>query len=151
MGFLAVGFGAFGAHGLKERLDALGTAAAFQTGVQYHMYHALALLALGAMTGPWRTGRAGSVAGWSFVFGVLLFSGSLYVLALTGFKKFGMVTPFGGLLLLLGWAAIAYGAATYSLFNAGEKPGRHAFSAPAEPAVSFGDQWQEDAGQPQGS
>lgn len=152
MGFLAVAFGAFGAHGFKDRLDALGTAAAFQTGVQYHTAHALALLALGAMTGPWRSGRAGEVAGWAFVFGVILFSGSLYALALTGVRRFGMVTPFGGLAMLVGWAALAYGAGSYSLFNKDEVPARAARGGPTvapasalDPADAFEAQVKEDA------
>lgn len=93
--FLAVALGAFAAHGLKSRLtpDML---AVFETGVRYHVYHALALLALGAVRGPDR-------AGWCFALGIAVFSGSLYVLALTGERKLGMITPIGGVLLLAGW------------------------------------------------
>lgn len=120
-GFLAVAIGAFGAHGLKEQLEVRGTAATFQTGVQYHMYHALALLALGALAGPWRTGTAGTLAGWGFVFGTILFSGSLYVLAITGIKKFGAITPFGGVIWLLAWSGLFYGATTHSLFDRSER------------------------------
>lgn len=109
LGFLAVAFGAFGAHGLKARLDGLGTAASFQTAVQYHMYHALALLALG-MIAVFRPGTAVTVAGWSFLLGVLVFSGSLYVLSLTGLKWLGAITPIGGLAMLVGWAALAVAA-----------------------------------------
>ena len=107
LGFLAVGIGAFGAHGLKNRLEALGTTAPFQTGSQYHMYHALALLALGAVHGPHRANLAGTIAGWSFLLGIVLFSGSLYLLAVTGTKWLGAITPFGGILMMVGWVALA--------------------------------------------
>jgi len=106
VGFLGVALGAFGAHGLKARLDALGTSATFQTAVQYHMYHALALLAVGALAGPTRWG-AGSVAGWSFLLGVVVFSGSLYTLSLTGVRWLGAITPIGGVLFLAGWVTLA--------------------------------------------
>jgi uncharacterized membrane protein YgdD (TMEM256/DUF423 family) len=111
LGFLAVALGAFGAHGLKARLETLGTAANYQTAVQYHMYHALALLAVGLLP-AWRQEAAANVAGWSFLVGIALFSGSLYVLALTGVKALGMITPFGGVAMLVGWAALAVAAAS---------------------------------------
>ena len=106
LGFLGVAFGAFGAHGLKAKLDALGTAATFQTAVQYHMYHALALLAVGALITHGGGGPL-SVAAWSFLLGVFVFSGSLYALALTGTRWLGAITPIGGVLFLVGWAALA--------------------------------------------
>ena len=96
LGFLGVGFGAFGAHGLKKKLEALGTAASYQTAVQYHLYHALALLAVGLLALSGRSGAALTVAGWAFLVGMILFSGSLYALALTGQKWLGAITPFGG-------------------------------------------------------
>src|SRR5689334_7113212 len=86
LGFLAVAIGAFGAHGLKGRLETLGTAATFQTGVQYHMYHALALLVVGMVCCGLPASRAAQVAAWGFTFGVVIFSGSLYVLSVTGIK-----------------------------------------------------------------
>ena len=86
VGFLAVGMGAFGAHWLSDRLKALGTAANFETAAQYQMYHALALLAVGLLSLAGRTERAISVAGWGFLVGTLVFSGSLYILSLTGIK-----------------------------------------------------------------
>ena len=98
LAFLAVALGAFGAHGLKARLSDLGTAAAWETAALYHFLHALALLALAA--GP-RVPR-GPVICWGI--GVLLFSGSLYLLAVTGLKALGMVTPLGGVAFLVGWA-----------------------------------------------
>lgn len=110
LGFLGVALGAFGAHGFKARLESLGTGATFQTAVHYHMYHALALIAVGLMSGPFRSGVSWTVSGWSFLIGVLIFSGSLYVLALTGIKWLGAITPFGGLAMLVGWAALAVAA-----------------------------------------
>jgi uncharacterized membrane protein YgdD (TMEM256/DUF423 family) len=109
-GFLAVAMGAFGAHRLKDRLAELGTAANFQTAAQYHMYHALALVALGVLAVAGRTGTALTVAGWSFLAGSLIFSGSLYILSITGMKWLGAITPIGGVLLLVGWAALAIAA-----------------------------------------
>ena len=97
--------GAFGAHALKERLgaDALQL---WHTAVQYHFWHVLALLAVAlAGTGPWF--RA---AGWLMIAGILLFSGSLYALALGAPRAVGMVTPLGGLALILGWLAFAVAA-----------------------------------------
>lgn len=111
LGFLAVGMGAFGAHGLKDKLDHLGTAANYQTAAQYHMYHALALLGVGLLVRSGMTGIPLCVAGWSFLTGVLIFSGSLYLLALTGQKWLGAITPIGGVAMLVGWAALALGAA----------------------------------------
>jgi uncharacterized membrane protein YgdD (TMEM256/DUF423 family) len=110
LGFLAVALGAFGAHGLKDRLEALGTAATFQTAAQYHMYHALALVAVGLFAGPFRSSMALTAAGLAFLFGVIIFSGSLYVLAVTGMTRLGAITPIGGVLLLVGWLALAIGA-----------------------------------------
>jgi len=136
LGFLGVGVGAFGAHGLKDRLDALGTAATYQTGVQYHMYHALALLALGVMAGPSRT-TAGSVAGWAFLVGVILFSGSLYVLSLTGIKWLGAITPFGGVAMLIGWAALAVAAGSAAAGRAdAARPAHARAGTAAEPVAS---------------
>lgn len=103
LGGLGVALGAFGAHGLRSILDsaALGW---WQTAVQYQMWHALLLVALGLS--PLRA----RLAGWLFVAGILFFSGSLYAMALTGIRALGMVTPVGGLLLILGWAALAAAA-----------------------------------------
>ncbi len=107
-GFIAVGAGAFGAHGLKSRLtpDLL---AVFDTAARYQMFHALALLAAAWAIGRW-TGRAAVAAGWCFVGGTLLFSGSLYLLALTGVRGFGAITPLGGVLFLAGWLLLAVAA-----------------------------------------
>ena len=107
-GFIAVGFGAFGAHGLRERLSP-DMLAVFETGVRYHMYHALALLLTAALAGR-ADGRAVVAAGWLFIAGIVLFSGSLYVLAVTGITVLGAITPFGGVALLGGWICLAVAA-----------------------------------------
>ena len=106
-GFTAVAIGAFGAHGLKERLSA-DLLAIFEVGVRYHAYHALALLALAAF--GHRLGRAGTVAAWCFFVGILVFGGSLYALALTGHRWLGAVTPIGGVCFLAGWLALGVAA-----------------------------------------
>ena len=100
--FLAVALGAFAAHGLKARLDA-SMLAAFETGVRYHMYHALALLAVGWAAMRW-PGAAVNASGWLFFAGIVLFSGSLYALSLSGVRWLGAITPLGGLCFLAGWA-----------------------------------------------
>lgn len=104
---LAVAAGAFGAHGLRARLapDAL---AVFETAARYQIYHALGLLGAGLAHARWGAPQL-VWAGWLFVLGTLLFSGSLYWLALTGARWLGALTPFGGLSFLLGWAAFAWG------------------------------------------
>jgi uncharacterized membrane protein YgdD (TMEM256/DUF423 family) len=101
MGFLAVALGAFGAHGLKDILERNGTAAIWETAVLYHLVHGVALLGL-TLVAPWRRGPW-----WSFFFGVVVFSGSLYVLAITNIRWLGAVTPFGGGAFLAGWAWLA--------------------------------------------
>ncbi|MGB5453096.1 MAG: DUF423 domain-containing protein [Sedimenticolaceae bacterium] len=108
-GFLAVAFGAFAAHALQNHLSA-GLLEVFQTGVEYQGVHALALLAVG-MLGRDERGRALNLAGWAFASGILLFSGSLYLLALTDIRMLGAVTPFGGTAFLIGWGALAWHAA----------------------------------------
>lgn len=106
-GFLGVAFGAFGAHALKARLSAPDLQI-FETAVRYHLVHAVALLALAALAHRIPAGVA-SLAGWSFTTGILVFSGSLYLLVLTGPRWLGAVTPLGGTALLVGWAALAWG------------------------------------------
>jgi len=108
--FVAVALGAFGAHALKGRLNPDMTAV-WQTAVMYHAWHALAILAVGVLLLQWPGQRAVEIAGWLFVAGILLFSGSLYALALTGIRGLGAVTPFGGVAFLAGWAALAWAAA----------------------------------------
>lgn len=100
--------GAFGAHALRGRLSA-EMLQAFDTGLRYHMFHALGLLAV-AWAGTRWPGSAVTAAGWLFVAGTLLFSGSLYLLALTGQRWLGAITPLGGLGFLAGWLALAWRA-----------------------------------------
>lgn len=107
-GFVAVGAGAFGAHALKARLTP-ELLAVFDTGARYQMVHALALLAVAWAVTRW-PGRAAVASGWCFVAGTLLFSGSLYLLALTGMRGLGVITPVGGVLLLGGWLLLALAA-----------------------------------------
>ena len=107
-GFVGVAFGAFGAHGLRGRLSP-DMLAVFETGVRYQMYHALALMLTAAIMMIGRDaipGRALTIAGWSFIGGIVLFSGSLYLLAVTGITILGAVTPLGGVAFLLGWACL---------------------------------------------
>src|SRR5207245_5742309 len=102
--FLAVTLGAFGAHGLRGRLSP-EMLAVFETGVRYHMYHALALILVAVVMGR-MSGWLIQTAGWCFVAGIVLFSGSLYALALSGVTILGEVTPVGGLAFLAGWACL---------------------------------------------
>ncbi|HKM56870.1 MAG TPA: DUF423 domain-containing protein [Isosphaeraceae bacterium] len=111
-GFLAVTTGAFGAHGLKDRLAELDQTANFHTAAQYHMYCALALLVVGLLAQSGRSHPAVNVAGWAFLIGSVIFSGSLYLLAVTGLRWLGGITPIGGAAILVGWAALAVAAAT---------------------------------------
>ena len=105
LGFLGVVFGAFGAHALKSRLSA-DMLVVFETGVRYQMYHAFAILIVAAAIGRIGDANLLVLAGWFFVAGVLLFSGSLYVLSLSGVGVLGAITPVGGLLFLIGWACL---------------------------------------------
>jgi uncharacterized membrane protein YgdD (TMEM256/DUF423 family) len=105
---IGVGLGAFGAHGLRSRLTP-ELLAIFETGVRYHMNHALALLAVAWGAGRWKSPWI-AAAGWCFLAGIVAFSGSLYILALTGVRAWGAVTPIGGLGFILGWLALAIGA-----------------------------------------
>ena len=108
-GFIGVALGAFGAHALKSRLEP-ELLATFEVGVRYQMYHALALLAVAWAQTRW-PGAVLNASGWLFVTGTLLFSGSLYVLALTGARWLGAVTPFGGAAFIAGWVLLALAVA----------------------------------------
>lgn len=103
-GFTGVALGAFAAHGLKNRLSA-EYLAIFHTGVLYQLIHALAILGVAVLAAQ-LPGRLMTMAGWSFALGIVLFSGSLYLLTLTGISKLGIITPFGGLAFLVGWALL---------------------------------------------
>lgn len=108
LGFIGVAAGAFGAHALRDRL-APELMSAYQTGVLYHLVHAVALLGV-----AWLVTRDGSLAaraaGLCFVAGIVLFSGSLYTMALTGVRALGAVTPFGGVAFLAGWVCVCIAA-----------------------------------------
>ncbi len=103
-GFLSVCLGAFAAHGLKHHIAA-ESLTIWQTGVQYQMYHALALLTIGLLYET-QTSKALKISGLAFILGSFLFSGSLYTLALGAPKALGVITPLGGLIFLVGWAAL---------------------------------------------
>jgi len=105
-----VALGAFAAHGLKNTI-APDMLAVFETGVRYQMYHAFAMFAAAWGSARWQT-RAFALAGWLFAAGIVIFSGSLYLLAFTGARWLGAVTPLGGLAFLAGWLCLAWGAAT---------------------------------------
>jgi uncharacterized membrane protein YgdD (TMEM256/DUF423 family) len=112
-GFLAVALGAFGAHGLRQRLAGLSDGVErldwWRTAATYHLAHALAL-GLVAVLAARVESVALSVAGWAFLVGMVLFSGSLYAMVLTGVRGLGAVTPLGGLAFLVGWAAVVWSA-----------------------------------------
>jgi uncharacterized membrane protein YgdD (TMEM256/DUF423 family) len=107
LGALAVALGAFGAHALESRMSAelLRT---YEIGVRYHFYHALALLGVVAVLSRWPTATAAVAAGWLFVTGILIFSGSLYLLAFSGVRWLGAITPIGGVAFIAGWLCLAW-------------------------------------------
>lgn len=108
LGFIAVAMGAFGAHALRDKIQP-HLLNVLEIGVRYQLFHAVLIIALSGLTAvfnpSWMAG-----AGWLMVFGVILFSGSLYLLALTGIKQWGAVTPVGGVTLLVGWLCVVIGA-----------------------------------------
>jgi uncharacterized membrane protein YgdD (TMEM256/DUF423 family) len=103
-----VAAGAFAAHGLKARLSA-DNLEIWQTAARYHIYHALALLAVAYAAHRWSNGLT-TLAGWLFIAGIVLFSGSLYILSVSGIKWLGAVTPLGGLCFLAGWVSLGAAA-----------------------------------------
>jgi uncharacterized membrane protein YgdD (TMEM256/DUF423 family) len=105
--FLAVGLGAFGAHGLREKISP-EMLAVYQTGVQYHFYHSLGLFAVAFAASYLGDSRLIRWSGWLMVVGILLFSGSIYVLSTTGVRALGVITPFGGTAFLVGKCHVLY-------------------------------------------
>ncbi len=105
---LGVLVGACGAHGLRDRVTA-DMLAVFETGVRYHLIHGLAVIAVAWAASRWPSAWIGA-AGWLFAAGIVVFSGSLYILAISGVRWWGAVTPIGGVCFLAGWAALAVGA-----------------------------------------
>ncbi len=124
LGFFGVGFGAFGAHGLKGLVAGLPDAADrlgwWETAARYHLLHALAV-GLVAVLAAHVSGNFPRYAAWAFTAGIVLFSGSLYVMAFTGVRTLGIVTPIGGLCFLGGWLAVGFGAR--KLGTTGPRPG----------------------------
>jgi uncharacterized membrane protein YgdD (TMEM256/DUF423 family) len=110
LGALGVGIGAFGAHGLKPIVSA-DMLANFETGVRYHLMHALALFAAAFVATRFPQSTLPLTAGWLFAAGILIFSGSLYLMALTGMRWLGAITPIGGVAMIAGWACLAVVAA----------------------------------------
>ena len=112
-GFLAVALGAFGAHGLRQRLAPLADGVQrldwWRTAAHFHLFHALALGLVALLAGRVPAAPL-SIAGWAFVAGIALFSGSLYAMVLTGLRALGPITPVGGVCFLIGWAALAWAA-----------------------------------------
>ena len=104
-GFIGVVFGAFGTHGLRGTVEP-ELLSVWQTAMQYQMFHVLVLLSI-IIAGSRQSNRLLTISGWLFVAGTVLFSGSLYALVITGIKSLGMVTPFGGVLFLLGWLVLS--------------------------------------------
>jgi len=110
--FLGVGLGAFGAHGLKTKVTP-EMLAVWQTGVLYHLVHALGLLLIGILCHLMPEAATARNAGWAILLGSVLFSGSLYLLVLTDVKPLGMITPFGGIAFLVGWLLLGIAAWQY--------------------------------------
>jgi uncharacterized membrane protein YgdD (TMEM256/DUF423 family) len=105
---IAVAAGAFGAHALRERVDTRALEV-FETAARYQMYHALALLFVAWLAERAPASGAVRLAGWAFVVGTVIFSGSLYLLTMTGASWLGAITPLGGVAFLVGWAAVVWG------------------------------------------
>jgi uncharacterized membrane protein YgdD (TMEM256/DUF423 family) len=119
LGLVEIILAAFGAHQLKNVLDEYGQTI-YDKALRYQMYHALALLFVGMLQHQFKE-RSFAVAGWGFFVGVLLYSGALYILALTGIRAFAYVVPFGGVSFMIGWAGLVY-----ATFNLPVKPGEPA-------------------------
>ena len=109
--FLCVAFGAFGAHGLKQTISA-DMLTVYQTGVQYHFYHALGLILVGLILLHFPKSRSIALSGWLMLTGIILFSVSLYALSLTGIRGLGAITPLRRIAFLSAWALLAYGIVT---------------------------------------
>jgi uncharacterized membrane protein YgdD (TMEM256/DUF423 family) len=103
---LAVILGAFAAHSLKSKISP-ESLATFQTGVQYHFYHSLGLIIVGIVNHITKTSTALTSAGWLMLLGIILFSGSLYILSFTGVRSIGIITPIGGTLFIVSWVLLA--------------------------------------------
>lgn len=105
---LAVAIGAFGAHGLQAILTENGSTETFKTGVLYHIFHSLGIIATG-LTYHVTKQKLVAISGWMFLSGIILFSGSLYMLSISSLKFFGPITPIGGVFFIAGWVMLALG------------------------------------------
>lgn len=114
LGAVAVAIGAFGAHGLEAVLTRNGRIETFETAVKYHFYHALAILLVGIMLGFLQENKKLKASAYSFLAGIIVFSGSLYFLSLTNIRWLGAITPVGGLAFILGWILLFYGSGNTS-------------------------------------
>ena len=110
LGALAVGIGAFGAHGLEPVLETYNRVDTFETAVKYHFYHTLAILLVGILVASGHSHKLLKASVWSFLIGILIFSGSLYILSVTNITWLGAVTPLGGVAFIAGWILLAIGA-----------------------------------------
>lgn len=110
LGMLAVVLGAFGAHGLAAHLESIGRTDTFETAVKYHFYHTLAILGVGLLAHYHSDVIHFRNAAWLFLVGILIFSGSLYVMSLTGITWLGAITPLGGVGFIAGWGLLFWGA-----------------------------------------
>lgn len=110
LGAMGVGLGAFGAHGLAEILESTGRTDTFETAVKYQFYHGLAILGCGILAHQYPKLADWKWASWFFLLGIIVFSGSLYVLSLTGVTWLGAITPLGGVAFLVGWGWLVRGA-----------------------------------------
>jgi uncharacterized membrane protein YgdD (TMEM256/DUF423 family) len=109
-GAFAVGLGAFGAHGLSDILTKTGRTETYQTAVSYHFYHSIALLFLGILALIKPEWKSLKFSAWSFILGILIFSGSLYILSLSGVTWWGAITPLGGVGFIFGWMGLFFSA-----------------------------------------
>jgi uncharacterized membrane protein YgdD (TMEM256/DUF423 family) len=109
LGALAVGIGAFGAHGLEPVLETYNRVDTFETAVKYHFYHTLAILLVGVLLAFGNGHKLLRASAWSFLLGILIFSGSLYVLSVTNITWLGAVTPIGGVAFIVGWILLWMG------------------------------------------
>ncbi|KGX86497.1 DUF423 domain-containing protein [Pontibacillus litoralis] len=105
-GFLSVALGAFGAHGLEGKVSE-NMLKTWEKAVNYQMFHTMALFVVALLMSQWNQGNFAN-AGWAFLIGIILFSGSLYVYSVSGIKTFAMITPFGGVAFLVGWVLLGY-------------------------------------------
>jgi uncharacterized membrane protein YgdD (TMEM256/DUF423 family) len=108
LGAIAVGLGAFAAHGLKPLLEATGKSAVFDTAVRYHFYHTFAILFVALYSKIKKENQLLNWVNWSFLFGIIVFSGSLYLLSFTGISWLGAITPIGGVFFILGWILLFF-------------------------------------------